>query len=140
MDEYLPQEQQDALEVIAWIAGQLWCTGKVGMMGISWGGFNSLQIAAHRPPALKAIITVCSTDNLYTDDCYYLVRVHLPSTSTLSAARRIASSLHEMSSGSGSTMGPARISLTFSLALVYRLGLPRRSQASYGCRLSRFDI
>lgn len=72
MDEYLPQEQQDALEVIAWIAKQPWCTGKVGMMGISWGGFNSLQVAARRPPALKAIITVCSTDDRYTDDCHYM--------------------------------------------------------------------
>ena len=72
LDEYLPQEQQDALEVIDWIAHQLWCTGKVGMMGISWGGFNSLQVAAHHPPALKAIITVCSTDDRYTDDCHYM--------------------------------------------------------------------
>jgi hypothetical protein len=72
LDEYLPQEQLDALEVIAWIASQPWCTGKVGMMGISWGGFNSLQIAARRPPALKAIITVCSTDDRYTDDCHYM--------------------------------------------------------------------
>ncbi|HUI89069.1 MAG TPA: CocE/NonD family hydrolase [Anaerolineales bacterium] len=72
LDEYLPQEQQDALEVIAWIANQPWCTGKVGMMGISWGGFNSLQVAARRPPALKAIITVCSTDDRYTDDCHYM--------------------------------------------------------------------
>ncbi len=71
-DEYLPQEQQDALEIIAWIARQPWCTGNVGMMGISWGGFNSLQVAAHRPPALKAIITVCSTDDRYTDDCHYM--------------------------------------------------------------------
>ena len=72
LDEYLPQEQQDALEVIAWIARQPWCTGNVGMMGISWGGFNSLQVAAHRPPALKAILTVCSTDDRYTDDCHYM--------------------------------------------------------------------
>ena len=72
LDEYLPQEQLDALEVIAWIAAQPWCSGKVGMMGISWGGFNSLQVAAHRPPALKAIITVCSTDDRYTDDCHYM--------------------------------------------------------------------
>lgn len=72
LDEYLPQEQQDALEVIAWIASQPWCTGDVGMMGKSWGGFNSLQVAAHRPPALKAIITVCSTDDRYTDDCHYM--------------------------------------------------------------------
>ncbi|CAG1011251.1 Cocaine esterase [Anaerolineales bacterium] len=72
MDEYLPQEQLDAVEVIAWIASQPWCTGNVGMMGISWGGFNSLQVAAHRPPELKAIITVCSTDDRYTDDCHYM--------------------------------------------------------------------
>jgi len=72
LDEYLPQEQQDALEVIAWIARQPWCTGDVGMMGISWGGFNSLQVATYRPPALKAIITVCSTDDRYTDDCHYM--------------------------------------------------------------------
>ncbi len=72
LDEYLPQEQLDALEVISWIAAQPWCSGGVGMMGISWGGFNSLQVAARRPPALKAIITVCSTDDRYTDDCHYM--------------------------------------------------------------------
>lgn len=72
LDEYLPQEQLDALEVIAWIARQPWCSGKVGMMGISWGGFNSLQVAARQPEALKAIITVCSTDDRYTDDCHYM--------------------------------------------------------------------
>jgi putative CocE/NonD family hydrolase len=42
------------------------------MMGKSWGGFNSLQVAAHRPPQLKAIITVCSTDDRYADDVHYM--------------------------------------------------------------------
>ena len=70
-DEYLQQEQDDALEVIDWIARQLWCTGKVGMMGISWGGFNALQVAARRPPALKAIITIDSTVDRYADDIHY---------------------------------------------------------------------
>ena len=70
-DEYLLQEQDDALEVIAWAAAQSWCSGMVGMMGISWGGFNALQVAARRPPALKAIITVCSTDDRYGDDIHY---------------------------------------------------------------------
>jgi putative CocE/NonD family hydrolase len=71
-DEYLSQEQDDALEVIAWIAAQPWCSGAVGMQGKSWGGFNALQIAARRPPALKAIITTFSTDNRYTDDIHYM--------------------------------------------------------------------
>jgi putative CocE/NonD family hydrolase len=72
LDEYLKQEHDDALEVIRWIAQQPWCSGAVGMMGKSWGGFNSLQVAARRPPELKAIITVCSTDDRYLDDVHYM--------------------------------------------------------------------
>src|SRR5258708_2866624 len=69
-DEYLPQELADGAAVIAWLASQPWCTGKVGMMGISWGGFNALQVAALRPPALAAIITVASTDDRFADDIH----------------------------------------------------------------------
>ena len=72
MDEYLPQEQLDGLEVLAWIAAQPWCDGNIGIIGKSWGGFNGLQIAAHQPPELKAIITVCSTDDRYADDVHYM--------------------------------------------------------------------
>ena len=71
-DEYLAQELSDGVEIIAWIAAQDWCEGNVGMMGKSWGGFNALQVAALRPPALKAIITVCSTDDRYCDDVHYI--------------------------------------------------------------------
>jgi len=70
-DEYLPLEQDDALEVIQWLAGQPWCSGAVGMIGISWGGFNGLQVAARRPPALKAVVSMCSTDDRYADDVHY---------------------------------------------------------------------
>ena len=70
-DEYSEQELEDAVAVIAWAASQPWCNGKVGMMGISWGGFNSLQVAAKQPEALKAIITLCSTDDRYADDIHY---------------------------------------------------------------------
>ena len=70
-DEYLPQEQQDAIEVLEWIAAQPWCTGDVGMFGISWGGFNGLQVAAHAPQELKTVITLCSTDDRYADDVHY---------------------------------------------------------------------
>lgn len=71
-DEYPLSEQDDALAAIAWIAEQPWCSGKVGMTGISWGGFNALQVAARRPPALKAIITHCSTDDRYADDVHWM--------------------------------------------------------------------
>ncbi|MEO4001253.1 CocE/NonD family hydrolase [Mesorhizobium sp. CAU 1732] len=70
-DEYSPQELRDALDTIAWIADQDWCSGQVGMMGISWGGFNSLQVAALRPEPLKAVVTVCSSVDRYADDIHY---------------------------------------------------------------------
>lgn len=70
-DEYTPQELADAVEVINWLAARDWCSGSVGMMGISWGGFNSLQVAALQPDPLKAIITLCSTVDRFADDIHY---------------------------------------------------------------------
>ena len=72
VDEYLQQEQDDAVEIIAWLARQTWCSGAVGMRGISWGGFACFQVAAQHPPALKAIMPQCATDNRYTDDAHYV--------------------------------------------------------------------
>ena len=71
-DEYTEQEHEDGVEVIDWLARQPWCSGAVGMFGISWGGFNSLQIAARRPAALKAVIALCAADDRYTDDAHYM--------------------------------------------------------------------
>ncbi len=71
VDEYLPQELEDGYNAIQWIADQPWCDGNVGMIGISWGGFNGLQVAELQPPALKAVITICSTDDRYADDVHY---------------------------------------------------------------------
>jgi uncharacterized protein len=71
-DEYLKQEQDDCLEVLKWIATQPWCTGSIGMIGISWGGFNGLQVAARRPAELKAVISLCSTDDRYADDIHFM--------------------------------------------------------------------
>ena len=55
-DEYDLPEQHDGVAVVEWLARQPWCNGQVGMWGISWGGFNALQVAALAPPALKAIV------------------------------------------------------------------------------------
>lgn len=71
-DEYRQQELDDGCAVIGWLAAQPWCSGRVGMIGISWGGFNALQIAALQPPALKAIVTLCSTDDRYADDIHHM--------------------------------------------------------------------
>ena len=70
-DEYSAQELQDACDVIAWLARQDWCSGTVGMMGKSWGGFNCLQTAFLQPPALKAVISVCSTADRFAEDIHF---------------------------------------------------------------------
>lgn len=70
-DEYTEIELSDACEIIDWIASQEWCSGTVGMIGISWGGFNGLQVAALQPKPLKAIITLCSTVDRFADDIHY---------------------------------------------------------------------
>ena len=71
-DEYSEGEMRDGEHVLAWIAAQEWCDGAVGMIGISWGGFNGLQLAARRPPALKAVVTMCSSVDRYADDIHYM--------------------------------------------------------------------
>lgn len=70
--EYSQREQEDGEQVIRWLAQQPWSNGSVGMFGISWGGFNSIQMAMRRPPALKAIIAVCATEDLYNEDVHYI--------------------------------------------------------------------
>lgn len=71
-DEYTPREWEDAVEVIGWLAKQPWCNGRVGMIGLSWSGFNALQVAALAPAALEAVITVCASDDRYADDMHYM--------------------------------------------------------------------
>ena len=70
--EYSDQELKDGEAVIAWLAAQPWSNGRVGMMGISWGGFNSIQMAMRQPPALKAIIAIDATEDLFKDDVHYI--------------------------------------------------------------------
>ena len=70
-DEYLKQEQDDACELIEWITSQSWSSGRVGMYGKSWGGFNGLQVAARQPPGLATIISLYSTDDRMEEDIHW---------------------------------------------------------------------
>ncbi len=70
--EYSDIEHEDGEAVIAWLAAQPWSNGKVGMFGISWGGFNAIQMARRNPPALKAIIAIDATEDLYQEDVHYI--------------------------------------------------------------------
>lgn len=72
LDEYTPIETQDGYDAIEWLAAQAWCNGNVGMWGISYGGFTSIQVAMLQPPHLKAIAPMYATDDRYTDDVHYL--------------------------------------------------------------------
>ena len=71
-NEYSDIELDDGEEVIEWLANQSWSNGKVGMFGISWGGFNSIQMAMRNPPALKAFVAVMATEYLYEEDVHYI--------------------------------------------------------------------
>ena len=70
--EYSEQEQQDGDEIIAWLALQPWSTGKLGMFGLSWGGFNALHMAMRNPPALRAVVAIQAADDLYEDDAHFI--------------------------------------------------------------------
>ena len=71
-NEYSDIELDDGEEVIEWLANQSWSNGNVGMFGISWGGFNSIQMAMRNPPALKAFVAVMATEYLYEEDVHYI--------------------------------------------------------------------
>ncbi|TFG93318.1 MAG: CocE/NonD family hydrolase, partial [Myxococcales bacterium] len=70
--EYTDREQEDGEVVIDWLAKQPFSTGKIGMFGISWGGFNAIHLAMRNPPALAAIVAVDATDDLYQDDVHFI--------------------------------------------------------------------
>lgn len=72
LDEYHPQEQADLHVAIGWLAEQPWSTGAVGMFGTSWSGFNALQLACERPPALRAVVASYATDDRWTDDVHWM--------------------------------------------------------------------
>jgi putative CocE/NonD family hydrolase len=71
LDEYTAEETRDGYDAVEWLAAQPWCDGSVGMWGISYGGFTAIQVAALRPPHLRAIVPVMATDDRYTDDVHY---------------------------------------------------------------------
>jgi putative CocE/NonD family hydrolase len=71
-DEYTAKETQDGYETVEWLAAQDWCNGNVGMWGMSYGGFTSIQVAKLQPPHLKAIVAVYATDDRYIEDSHYM--------------------------------------------------------------------
>jgi len=71
-DEYSEQEQRDGYALVEWIGSQSWCNGRVAMIGLSYGGFTAVQVAALAPPHLAAIVPIYFTDDRYADDSHYV--------------------------------------------------------------------
>ena len=65
-----PPEAQDGFEMIEWIARQPWCTGHVGMFGVSYFAWIQLYIAALNPPHLKCFFAPWAATDLYRDSVY----------------------------------------------------------------------
>lgn len=70
-DEYTDTERRDLRTTIEWLATQPWSTGRVGMFGTSYSGFNALHMAADDVAALGAIVAMYATDDRYTDDVHW---------------------------------------------------------------------
>ena len=66
-DFFEPMQSLDGYDVIETIARQPWVQGgKVGMMGISYGGISQLFTAATNPPSLSAIAPLSVLDQTQT--------------------------------------------------------------------------
>lgn len=72
LDEYTATETEDGYDAVEWLAAQPWCDGAVGMWGISYGAFTSIQVAKLRPPHLRAIVPIQGTDDRYRSDVHYI--------------------------------------------------------------------
>ena len=68
---YGPREVQDTYEVIEWVASQPWCDGNVGMFGVSYFSIVQQQVAALKPPSLKAIFAPFGYTDFYRDKFYH---------------------------------------------------------------------
>ena len=91
LDEYTADETRDGYDAVEWLAAQPWCNGDVGMWGISYGGFTAIQVAALRPPHLRAIVPVYATDDRYLSDVHYVGGCVTASELTQYAVSQVAS-------------------------------------------------
>ncbi|MEW2165624.1 CocE/NonD family hydrolase [Streptomyces sp. NPDC007084] len=89
---YGPQDVDDGVAIIAWLAEQPWCTGGVGLFGASYFSVVAKQIAARNPPALKAVFAPFGYTDFYRDKFYHggiLARTFLTSWSRHLAGVRV---------------------------------------------------
>ena len=56
-------ESNDGYDSVEWLASQPWCTGKVGMYGVSYVGATQWLAAKSKPPSLKGIAPGVTASN-----------------------------------------------------------------------------
>ena len=71
VDPWSPRETRDIYECIEWAAAQEWCSGKVGLNGISYFAMNAWQVAALSPPHLAAVCAWEGAADHYRETCYH---------------------------------------------------------------------
>lgn len=67
VDHHSPRETRDLYDCIEWAATQPWCSGKVGLNGISYYAINQWRVAALQPPHLAAICVWEGYSDRYRD-------------------------------------------------------------------------
>jgi putative CocE/NonD family hydrolase len=75
--EYSERELQDAEEIIDQLSKMSWSNGNIGVFGKSWSAFNGIMMAFRAGkfgtmPALKAIMALHGSEDLYWNDIHYL--------------------------------------------------------------------
>jgi len=65
------EEGRDGYDAIEWLAAQDWCSGKVGMTGVSYLAIAQWQIAATRPPHLAAICPWEGLSDMYREFAFH---------------------------------------------------------------------
>ena len=66
-----PNEQQDYLELIAWIVRQPWCSGRVGGIGQSYYAMAQWLMATYNPPGLACIVPYDGLVDQYRGSNYH---------------------------------------------------------------------
>jgi putative CocE/NonD family hydrolase len=65
------QESLDYYDAIEWIAKRAWCSGNIGLLGISYHASSQWRVANQQPPSLKAIMPWEGRADQYRDQVYH---------------------------------------------------------------------
>jgi predicted acyl esterase len=65
------QDAEDYYDLIEWAASQSWCTGRVGIMGVSYLAMSQWHVAALKPPHLCAMVPWEGVTDLYRELAFH---------------------------------------------------------------------